>query len=152
MVGFKPTPPPPLQVKFFLTCKVGQGVKKYRHWRRLGQGVKERQRQRDRETERHTVKLGYNEQLGAAKFVHYNWEFIITGAFYGIILRFGTEKFVHYNREFVIIEFDCIKKVSQRASERYRNTERHKNRNRERQIATTRERDGKTDSGNKKKR
>jgi hypothetical protein len=60
-----------------------------------------------------TVKLGYNEQLGAAKFVRYNREFIITGAFYGIILCLGTEKFVHYNREFVITEFviaefDCI--------------------------------------------
>ena len=62
------------------------------------------------------MKLGYNEQLGAAKFVRYNREFIITGEFYGIILRFGTEKFVHYNREFiitefVITEFDCIIKI-----------------------------------------
>ncbi len=59
------------------------------------------------------MKLGYNEQLEAAKFVCYNREFIITGAFYGIILRFGTEKFVHYKQEFVITEFvitefDCI--------------------------------------------
>jgi hypothetical protein len=31
-----------------------------------------------------TVKLGYNEPLGAAKFVHYNREFIITRIVYGI--------------------------------------------------------------------
>jgi hypothetical protein len=31
-----------------------------------------------------TVKLGYNEPLGAAKYVYYNQEFIITRIFYGI--------------------------------------------------------------------
>jgi hypothetical protein len=59
------------------------------------------------------VKLGYNEPLGAAKFVRCNWEFIITGIVYGISHGFGTRKFVRYNREFVITEFvitkfDCI--------------------------------------------
>jgi hypothetical protein len=59
-----------------------------------------------------TVKLGYYELLGAAKFVRYNWEFIIIGIVYGITLRFGTKKCVHYNREFirtefVITKFDC---------------------------------------------
>ncbi len=63
-----------------------------------------------------TVKLGYNKQLGAAIFVRYNREFIITGVVYGIIHGFGTKKFVHYNREFVITEFvitefDCTKNV-----------------------------------------
>ncbi len=58
------------------------------------------------------MKLGYNEQLGAAEFVCYNRELIITGVFDGILLRFGTKKFVHYNQEFVIsefviTEFDC---------------------------------------------
>jgi hypothetical protein len=51
------------------------------------------------------VKLGYNEQLGVAKFVLHNWEFIITRLVYGIIHRFVTKKFVYYNREFVITEF-----------------------------------------------
>jgi hypothetical protein len=60
-----------------------------------------------------TVKLGYNKQLGVAKFVCYNQEFIITRVVYGIMHRFGTKKFVHYKREFVITEFviakfDCI--------------------------------------------
>jgi hypothetical protein len=59
-----------------------------------------------------TVKLGYNEPLGAAKCVRYNLEFIITGIAYGIAHGFGTKKFVHYSREFVITkfvitEFDC---------------------------------------------
>ncbi len=31
-----------------------------------------------------TVKLGYNEPLGAAKFVGYNWEFIITWIVSGV--------------------------------------------------------------------
>ncbi len=53
------------------------------------------------------MKLGYNEHLGAAKFVCYNRYFIIPGIFYGIKHGFGTKKFVHYNREFVITEFDC---------------------------------------------
>jgi hypothetical protein len=57
----------------------------------------------------HTVKLGYNEQLGAAKFVCYNREFIITGVVFGMIDRFGTKKFVHYNREFVITKFVITK-------------------------------------------
>ncbi len=51
------------------------------------------------------MKLGYNEPLGAAKFVGHNREFIITRIVYGITHRFGTKKFVHYNREFVITEF-----------------------------------------------
>jgi hypothetical protein len=51
------------------------------------------------------VKLGYNKPLGAAKFVSYNREFIITRIVYGITHGFGTKKFVHYNREFVITEF-----------------------------------------------
>jgi hypothetical protein len=52
-----------------------------------------------------TVKLGYNEPLGVAKFVRYNREFIITGIVYGITHGFTTKKCVHYNREFVINEF-----------------------------------------------
>ena len=51
------------------------------------------------------MKLGYNKQLGVAKFVCYNQEFIITRVVYGIMHRFGTKKFVHYKREFVITEF-----------------------------------------------
>ena len=51
------------------------------------------------------MKLGYNEPLGAAKFVRYNREFIITGIVYGIAHGFGTKTFVHHNREFVITEF-----------------------------------------------
>jgi hypothetical protein len=41
------------------------------------------------------VKLGYNEQLGAGRFVR------------GLCTKhgFGTEKFVRYNRRFVITEF-----------------------------------------------
>jgi hypothetical protein len=63
------------------------------------------------------VKLGYNEPLGAAKFVRYNQEFITTGIVYGFTHGFGTKKCVHYNREFVITEFviakfDCISKFN----------------------------------------
>ncbi len=43
------------------------------------------------------MKLGYNKPLGAAKFVFYNWEFIITGIVDGITHGFGTKKFDHYN-------------------------------------------------------
>ncbi len=50
------------------------------------------------------MKLGYNEHLGAAKFVCYNQEFVITGIVYGITHGFGTKKFLHYNLEFVITE------------------------------------------------
>ncbi len=53
----------------------------------------------------YTVKLGYNKPLGAAKFVGYNREFILTGIVYGITHGFKTKKCVHYNREFVITEF-----------------------------------------------
>ncbi len=42
-----------------------------------------------------TMKIGFNEQLGEATFVHYNWEFIITGVVNGINHRFGTIQFVH---------------------------------------------------------
>jgi hypothetical protein len=52
-----------------------------------------------------TMKIGYNEQLGEAKFVRYNREFIITGVVNGIIHRFETIQCVHYKREFVITEF-----------------------------------------------
>ncbi len=58
------------------------------------------------------MKLCYNKPFGAAKFVRYYREFVITGIVYGITHGFGTKKFVHYNREFVtteyvITEFDC---------------------------------------------
>ncbi len=44
--------------------------------------------------------------LELAKYIHYNWEFIIIGAVYvGVKQGFGTEKVVCFNREFVITEF-----------------------------------------------
>ncbi len=38
-----------------------------------------------------TVKLGYNEQLGAGRFVRYNREFIITGAVYVLNMDLGLK-------------------------------------------------------------
>ena len=38
-----------------------------------------------------TVKLGCNEQLGAVRFVHYNWEFIITGEVYVLNMDLGLK-------------------------------------------------------------
>ena len=43
-----------------------------------------------------TVKLGYNEHLGAAKFVRYNREFPITGVIYVFNMDLGPKN------EFVI--------------------------------------------------
>ncbi len=39
----------------------------------------------------YTVKLGYNEHLGAAKFVRYNREFLITGVIYVLNMDLGLK-------------------------------------------------------------
>ncbi len=43
------------------------------------------------EVKKCTVKLGYNEQLGASRFVHYNREFIITGVVYVLNMDLGLK-------------------------------------------------------------
>jgi hypothetical protein len=50
--------------------------------------------------------------LKLAKFLHYNWEFIIIRAVYvGVKQGFGTENVVRFNGEFVITEFVITKFV-----------------------------------------